>query len=143
MSEKEMKRQVIKIGVFITSIFVLLLSVTYAFINVRLAGEKKQVIRAGELSLELEEDENNLTITNALPMYDDVGMIQAPFTFRLMNNGDEVVQYVLKLVKIKQENELAENLVRFHLIKDKNISSKVRSLAELNGSIKEYPMEIR
>jgi len=103
MSEKQKKIQVAKISVFITSIFVIFLSVTYAFINLTLQGTKKQVITAGTLELDLIEDENNITLTNALPMYDEVGMIQEPFTFRLKNKGTTNVNYTLKLVDITNE----------------------------------------
>ena len=78
---------------------------TYAFINLTLLGNKRQVITAGILSLQLLEDENNLTIQNALPMYDEVGMIQDPFTFRLINNGTATAKYKLKLVDITPSAE--------------------------------------
>ena len=81
MSRKE-KRQVTKITVFLTSIFVIFLSVTYAFINVTLTGTKRQIINAGTLEVELEE-ENAITIENALPMYDETGMIQDAFVFHV------------------------------------------------------------
>jgi len=121
MSEKQRKRQVIKISVFITSIFVIFLSVTYAFINFTLQGTKKQVITAGTLELDLIEDENNITLTNALPMYDEVGMIQEPFTFRLKNKGTANVNYTLKLVDITTgtaENKLQTSDVKYYLTKD-------------------------
>ena len=134
MSEKEKKKQVIKISVFITSIFVILLSVTYAFINVRLVGEKRQVITAGELSLELEEDENNLTITNALPMYDEVGMMQDAFTFRLVNKGTNSANYILKLVDITTGEKLDTSIVKYGLTKDG--TSNIKYLSNLiNGQI--------
>jgi len=85
--EKNKRKQIAKITVFITSIFIIFMSVSFAFINLTLQGTKRQVIEAGTLSLELDEDGNNLTIANALPMYDEVGMIQEAFTFRLINNG--------------------------------------------------------
>ena len=93
------KKQIIKITVFITSIFIIFMSVSFAFINLTLEGTKRQVITAGTLSLELDEDNNNLTIQNALPMYDDVGMIQEPFTFRLINNGTTSANYTVKLAE--------------------------------------------
>ena len=75
MEEKNKKRQVAKISVFITSIFVIFMSITYAFITQTLTGTKEVVINAGVLDLVLEE-ENAITISNALPMYDEVGKIQ-------------------------------------------------------------------
>ena len=119
MKEKEKKKQIIKISVWITSIFVIFLSLTYAFINVQLKGEKKQVLNAGQLSLELLEDENNLTIENALPMYDEVGMLQEAFTFRLVNNQKDAVNYIIKLIDITTKEKLDTSIVKYGLLKDK------------------------
>jgi len=118
MSEKQKKMQVAKISVFITSIFVIFLSVSYAFINLTLQGTKKQVITAGNLELDLIEDENNISISNALPMYDDVGMIQDAFTFRLINNGNDSVGYRLKLVDITTGDKLSKGIVKYGLTKE-------------------------
>jgi len=119
MSEKQRKIQVIKISVFITSIFVIFLSVTYAFINLTLQGTRRQVITAVNLQLDLLEDENNITISNALPMYDEVGMIQEPFTFRLVNKSSQNLNYVLKLTDItKGTNKLSTDIVKYYLTKD-------------------------
>ena len=113
------KKQVAKIAVFITSIFVIFMSVTYAFINVTLSGTKRQVIMAGDLSLLLEEDENNLTIANALPMYDEVGKLQEAFTFRLVNHGATSMSYTIKLVDITVDaDKLSTSDVKYYLTKD-------------------------
>ena len=118
--DQEKKKGIIKISVFITSIFVIFLSVTYAFINVTLTGTKRQVITAGNVSSVLEEDENNLTIENALPMYDEVGMVQKnPFTFRLVNNGTSSMNYTIKLVDITTgSNKLLTSDVKYYLTKE-------------------------
>ena len=95
MSRKE-KTQVAKITVFLTSIFVIFLSVSYAFINMTLTGTRRQVINAGTLEVELEE-ENEITIENAFPIYDEVGMIQDAFVFHLRNKDQLRVNYTLRL----------------------------------------------
>ena len=74
------------------------------FCNVRLLGEKKQVITVGELSLELLEDKSNLTITDALPMYDEVEMTQEPFTFRVVNNSSIPLNYIVRPIDITTGN---------------------------------------
>ncbi len=117
---KNQKWQVAKISVFITSIFVIFLSVTYAFIHVTITGNRRQVITAGNLDLVLTEDENNLMITNALPMYDEVGMLQEAFTFRLMNRTSNPTNYVLKLIDITTGNKLNLTDVKYGLTKDGN-----------------------
>jgi len=133
MSEKQKKIQVAKISVFITSIFVIFLSVTYAFINVTLQGTKKQVITAGTLELDLIEDENNISISNALPMYDEVGMIQDPFTFRLINNGDDSVNYRLKLADITIGDKLSKSIVKYGLTKEE--TDTINFLSTLNSGV--------
>jgi len=135
--EQNKKKQVAKISVFITSIFVIFLSITYAFINMTLTGTKRQVITAGNLELELLEDDNNLTIANAMPMYDEVGMIQDAFTFRLVNKTSVDTNYALKLVKTDSDDELYEEMVRFHLSKDGDKSTTARYLSDLNGTFNE------
>ena len=132
MIEKAKKKQIIKISVFITSIFVIFLSVTYAFINQTLIGTKRQVITAGNLSLELQEDENNLTITDAMPMYDEVGMIQEAFTFRLVNKIDVRTNYIVKLEKITVADPLDESLVKYGLTKDEEVTIDFVSNIEEN-----------
>ena len=117
--EKQKKRQIAKITVFITSIFIIFMSISFAFINLTLQGTKRQVIEAGILNLVLDEDENNLTIENALPMYDEVGMIQDAFTFRLINNGTSAANYKLMLVEIGT-GTLEKSDVKYGLTKDGN-----------------------
>ena len=100
--------------------FVIFISITYALVNVTVSGTKRQVITAGDLSLILEENENNLTIENAFPLADEVGMIQEDvFTFRLINNSPMEVGYILKLVDITTGgNKLSTSDVKYYLTKD-------------------------
>jgi len=119
MDEKRKKRQIAKISVFITSIFVIFLSITYAFINMTVTGTKRQVITSGNLQVELEED-NAITLTNAIPMYDEVGMIQEAFNFRLVNKTSEDTNYIVKLVDITDtsKEKLDTSIVKYGLTKD-------------------------
>jgi len=119
MEEKEKKKQIAKISVFITSIFVIFLSVTYAFINMTVAGTKRQVITSGNLAIELAE-EKELTITNAMPMYDEVGMLQDAFNFKLMNKIDAPAEYKLKMIDITKasSNQLDLQMIKYGLVKD-------------------------
>ncbi len=98
--------------------FVVLFGVSYAFVGMTLTGTKNQAITVGSLELELIEDENNLTIMNALPMYDEVGMMQEPFTFRLKNKSTITVNYKIKLVDITVGNSLNTNDVKYGFTKD-------------------------
>ena len=128
------KKQVAKIAIFITSIFIIFLSISYAFINLTLEGTKRQVIEAGILNLVLDEDENNLTIENALPMYDEVGMLQEAFTFRLINNGTTGANYKLMLTEIGT-GTLEKSDVKYGLVKDGVKTIGLLSELDENGVI--------
>jgi len=119
MDEKRKRKQIAKISVFITSVFVIFLSITYAFINMTVTGTKRQVITSGNLQIELEED-NAITIQNAMPMYDEVGMIQDAFNFRLVNKASEDTNYIVKLVDITDasKDKLDTSIVKYGLTKD-------------------------
>ena len=115
MEEKNKKRQIAKISVFITSIFVIFMSITYAFITQTLTGTKQVVVNAGVLDLVLEE-ENAITISDAYPMYDQVGMIQEEvFNFRLVNKTSNKTDYVLKLNDITTGDKLDTSIVKYGL----------------------------
>lgn len=116
---EEKKKQIIKISVFITSIFVIFLSITYAFMNQTAFGTKKQVITTGNLQIELEE-ENEIVLENALPMYDEVGKLQKSFNFRLVNNSSYDINYILYLEDITEagKEKLSYDTVKYNLTKE-------------------------
>ncbi len=130
------KNRNLKISIFVLSILTILFSISYAFLSIRLQGEKKQVISSGELSLELLEDNNNLTISNALPMHDQVGMIQGPFTFKLVNKGNIPINYIVRLVDVTPESteKLDINIMKYGLTKDEVNTIDLLSYLE-NGQI--------
>jgi len=94
------------------------LGITYAFVTKTLTGSKKVTITAGTLSLVLDE-KNEITISDALPMYDAVGMIQEEvFNFDLINETSNPTDYTIKLKKVSTGNELSESDVKYYLTKD-------------------------
>jgi len=114
------KSGILKISVFITSVFIIFLSITYALINQTVFGNKRQILTSSTLLIELEEGKE-LTITDAMPMYDEVGKIQEnSFHFRLINNGNYKVDYTLHLADITKEGreKLSYENVKYYLTKD-------------------------
>ncbi len=128
--KKENKKQIAKITVFLTSIFIIFLSVTYAFINVTINGTRRQVITVGNLDIDLEEDDN-FTIDNTLPVYDEVGMLSKSFNFRLINNSDEKASYVLSLEDITTGEKLSYTDVKLGLTK--NGETSISTLSDLEN----------
>ncbi len=130
--KKENRKQIAKITIFLTSIFVIFLSVTYAFINVTINGTRRQVITVGNLNIDLEED-NNFTIDNTLPVYDEVGMLSKSFNFRLINNSDEKASYTLSLEDITTGEKLSLSDVKLGLRKNRETS--ISALSDLENLV--------
>jgi len=113
-----MKNQkIMKVTVVVGVIAVILLGVTFALTSITTAGTKRQVITTGELDIILDEDDA-INLTNAMPVYDEVGMIGDAFNFRLINKTPISLAYTLKLVKVSTSNELSPEIVRYGLTKD-------------------------
>ncbi len=130
--KKENRKQVAKITIFLTSIFVIFLSVTYAFINLTINGTRRQVITVGNLNIDLEEDDNFM-IDNTLPVYDEVGMLSKSFDFRLINNSDEKADYILSLEDITTGERLSFSDVKLGLTK--NGETSIYSLDALENLV--------
>jgi len=130
--EKSKKKKIIKLSIFIIGIFIILIGVSYAFMSVILPGTKKQIITTG--NIKLIENENAIILTNALPMYDEVGMLQTPFTFQVVNDMKTEYNYQLKLVDITTGERLDENLVKYGLTKEKE-ETTIQHISELQNSI--------
>ncbi len=103
------------------------ISVAYAFVNQTLFGTKRQVITSGNLELKLKEDES-LTLENAMPMYDEVGMTLKPYVFTLANNSDNAIPYQLKLIDVtSSDNKLDTSIVKYGLTKNNKTTTKYLS----------------
>ena len=132
MKEKNKKKI---LAIVFTIVALVVVGTTYAFINQTLTGTKKVTLTAGTLSLVLDE-KNAITISDALPMYDQVGMIQEDvFEFDLINNTSNPTDYVLKLSKIASDNELSEEDVKYYLTKDGVGEPKLLSTLPIDGTV--------
>jgi len=115
MENNKKKTLAIVLSIFAITIVI---GATYAFVTKTLTGSKKVTITAGTLSLVLDE-KNEITISDALPMYDVVGMIQEEvFNFDLINETSNPTDYTIKLKKVSTGNELSESDVKYYLTKE-------------------------
>ena len=132
MKSSKKKALTITLGAIL---MVVTIGITYAFISLVLIGEKEIVINAGVLDLVLEE-ENAITISDALPMHDAVGMIQEDvFVFRLVNKTSNPTNYILKLSKINVDNELSPSDVKYYLTKEGVGEPKLLSSLPTDGTV--------
>lgn len=106
--------------IFIVSVLVIFLSLTYAFVSHTLVGTKRQVITSTDLSVELNEEEH-IVIEDALPMYDETGKIQEKiFAFQIINKSNYKVDYSLYLKDIteSEKEKLDYEDVKYYLTKE-------------------------
>jgi len=112
------QRKISGIGVCLAGVLMILLGITYAFIDLTLQGAKKQVITAGSLKIRLDEGDA-IVLENALPMYDEVGMIQKSFSFTLYNESTQSLGYKVYLEDVTSGEKLSTDIVRYAITKDK------------------------
>ena len=125
------KKKMLSILLTLVSI-IILIGTTYAVITEVLIGNKKVALKAGVLDLVLEEDET-IAISDAFPMYDQVGMIQEDvYEFRLINKTDNDVNYVLKLQDV-ETGTLSKSYVKYGLIK--NGITSISFLSDLTDDV--------
>lgn len=80
---------------------IVLISSSYAWFFVTIKGEKKVVIHAGKLSLNLDEKASDgINLTNAIPLTDQEGLHTTSYDFTLKNDGTLSNQYTIYLEDI-------------------------------------------
>ena len=127
MKEQNKKKFfLIEMGILLT--FVLVIGGTYAWFTLQLEGTKVNVLKAGTLSLIL-NDENTVGINSekAVPMLDEVGEQLDPYHFTLENTGELPSDYTIYLDDLdleEGETRMNDSFVKYQLIKDgeKNIA---------------------
>jgi len=91
---------------------------SYGFMMYQMQGTKRHVITSGNLYLELEE-RDGITLSNAYPVADEVGMIYNGYDFKLTNKSDVRLKYAIKLVDVTKQTEvLALEDLRYGLVKN-------------------------
>ena len=85
------KKFIWKIRYFIVAIFIcsaFFIGGTYAWINIEILGTKSNRITAGSLDIVLDESKcENISLDNAYPISDEVGLTQVACTFSVENTG--------------------------------------------------------
>lgn len=128
-----MKENKNKIVIIILVGIILILSGTYAWLTIRVLGEKKNTLVVGTLSLNLKE-ENFISIENAMPIEDKDGLKQTPYTFEVVNDGTIDSEYEVYLddeAIDNNETRMNNEYIKYNFIKN-GISNGVNKLSNLN-----------
>ena len=129
--KKEKKKVLYRFGLPIILGTILLLGVSYAWLSLTLTGTKTNVLKAGTLSLVLDDTTGEgINITGAVPMLDEVGESQSPYTFTLTNNGTVESEYTIYLDDValeSNETRLSDSVIKYNLVKDGSSSTALLS----------------
>ncbi len=123
MSNKQ-KRQLYGFGLPIILGTILLLGVSYAWLQLTLHGTVTNTLEGGKLSLKL-DDTKSLGITDeeALPKLDEVGLMQDPYTFTLTNEGNVESKYTIFLDDVpllQGEEQLPNTSIKYNLTRNES-----------------------
>ncbi len=110
------------IGMSVLLVLVLVIGGTYAWFTLQLKGTKVNVLKAGSLSLVL-NDVNSVGINSekAVPILDKVGETLDPYHFTLENNSHVSSSYTIYLDDVdleEGETRMSDSFVKYQLTKD-------------------------
>ncbi len=130
----EKKKKLFMIGMSVLLILILVIGGTYAWFTLQLNGTKVNVLKAGTLSLIL-NDENSVGINSdkEVPMLDEVGETKDPYHFTLENNGELPSDYTIYLDDVEleeSETRMNDSFVKYQLTKD---GTKTTALLNTTG----------
>ena len=120
---KERKKQSIPKQLFaLALVLVVLLGGTYAWLTLQVNGEKTNVLRAGTLSLVLDDTTSEgIALEKAVPVTDGKGKTGTEYTFTLQNKGKTAVDYTIYIDDIALsdgEQRMLDKDVRYQLTKN-------------------------
>ncbi len=142
LRKKRNKKIVELIVVIVFGIF-LLVGGSYAWLKLSIDGSKTSNIKAGTLSLNLDESSSEgISLENAYPITNDEGLKTTQYKFTIKNTGDIASKYTLYLDDQEIENtaiRMADKYVKFHLTKNNKIENEKMALLT---SIGENPNRI-
>lgn len=118
--KKKMKNKKLMIIMLMASI--LLIGTTYAWLTLTLNGTKTSIIKAGTLSLVLDEENSiGINLEDLVPVRDSVGLGYEAYTFKLKNDGTLPSNYTIYLDDVKLETgekRMLDKYVKYSLTKD-------------------------
>ena len=117
---KENKKIII---ISILIILILIIGITFAYLITTINGEKEYIVKAKDLELKLEE-ENELTLNNEIPIEDSEGLSREGFKFSLKNTGKDDYEYTIYLDDLpleEGENRIPDSAIRYSLDRNETV----------------------
>ena len=127
-------------------VLVVLLGGTYAWLTLQVNGEKTNVLKAGTLSLVLDDTTSGgIKLEKAVPISDEKGKTGTEYTFTLQNKGTKAASYTIYLDDVAletNETRMDDSKVKYQLTKNSNetvallstLSDKALDSGTIDGS---------
>jgi len=107
----------------ITAAIVMLIGLSYAWLQITLRGEKEiNIFAAGSLRLVLDDTmTNGINITEAIPITDEEGKTLEEYTFTLENTGKVDSDYTIYLDDLdlpEDKTRMQDHFIKYYLVRD-------------------------
>lgn len=97
--EKQKKENKLGLVVFIFSMIICFIAVSYAVWTQIFEGQKENQLETATLILTLDESESNaISLINAVPVSDNKGLTYEPYNFKVKNSGTIAANYRIMIV---------------------------------------------
>ena len=122
---KERKKQSIPKQLFVLAfVLIVLVAGSYAWLTLQVTGEKTNVLRAGTLSLVLDDTTSGgIKLEKAVPISDEKGKTGTEYTFTLQNKGTKAASYTISLDDVvleASETRMDDSKVQYQFTKNSN-----------------------
>lgn len=111
-----------KTVIALAAALVLLIGGSFAWLTLTLTGTKNNVIKAGTLSLTLDDTTTEgINITEGVPVSDTTGLATTAYEFTLQNNGTIPSDFTIYLDDVALEDgetRMNDKYIKYSLIKD-------------------------
>ena len=114
------KKKIIILSIVIIGLLLIVTGVTYSILSFRVEGNEVNIVKAGILKIDIDENEP-ITLLEAYPISTDLGMEGAPYTFTVSNTGDIDAIYRIYLDDVELDagvERLSDSSIRYSLTKD-------------------------
>ena len=144
MKDKIMSNKELIVAIAVVLVF--LATCSYAWLTIRKISDKTNVLRAGTLSLVLDDTTSEgIKLEKAVPISDEKGKTGTEYTFTLQNKGTKAASYTIYLDDVAleaSETRMDDSKVKYQLTKNSNetvallntLSDKILDSGEIAGS---------
>ncbi len=128
--EKKNKKYMYVIMVIII-LLIITIGVSYALWIMRSEQKEENILSTSCLNVTMEEELNNVSLNNTIPISDEEGLGKVPFSFKIKNNCEEYADYTINL-EMLSETTLESKYVKIALSEkgDRGVATKLDAYKE-------------